>query len=189
MLRCTLYRRQTDVCYACGRLGHRADVCPTPENTICRGCGIASPADDHVCTPECALCGGPHPTADRSCKQRFHMPYVVRRRRREHQRVKPPAQSPERARSKSPSRGRSETPRSRSRRRSLSRGRSRSRGPPAVRIEEPPKAGQDKLVDRVKGTTPKVRRASSPPPEHSAARMLQLERENASLRNALEQLR
>ncbi|KAH6924465.1 hypothetical protein HPB50_018312 [Hyalomma asiaticum] len=34
-----------------------------------------------------------------------------------------------------------------------------------------------------------VRRASSPPPEHSAARMLQLERDNASLRNALEQLR
>ncbi|KAH6919652.1 hypothetical protein HPB50_029360 [Hyalomma asiaticum] len=34
-----------------------------------------------------------------------------------------------------------------------------------------------------------VRRASSPPPEHSAARMLQLEHENASLRNALEQLR
>ncbi|KAL1455779.1 hypothetical protein MTO96_043630 [Rhipicephalus appendiculatus] len=106
MLRCTLYRRQTDVCYACGRLGHRADVCPTPENTICRGCGIESPTEDHVCTPECALCGGPHPTADRSCKQRFHMPYIVRRRRRERQRVKSPA-SPvrERAQSRSPSRG------------------------------------------------------------------------------------
>ncbi|KAH7934801.1 hypothetical protein HPB52_000498 [Rhipicephalus sanguineus] len=31
MLRCTLYRRQTDVCYACGRLAHRADVCLAPE--------------------------------------------------------------------------------------------------------------------------------------------------------------
>ncbi|CAN8014441.1 unnamed protein product [Ixodes persulcatus] len=36
MLRCTLYRRQTEVCYACGRLGHRADVCPTFENAVCR---------------------------------------------------------------------------------------------------------------------------------------------------------
>ncbi|KAH6946555.1 hypothetical protein HPB50_013961 [Hyalomma asiaticum] len=59
----------------------------------------------------------------------------------------------------------------------------------AVRIEEPPAAGQTEWADRVKGTTPRVRRASSSPPEHSAARMLQLERENASLRNALEQLR
>ncbi|KAL1439508.1 hypothetical protein MTO96_010148 [Rhipicephalus appendiculatus] len=25
---CSLYRRQVDVCYACGDLGHRADVCP-----------------------------------------------------------------------------------------------------------------------------------------------------------------
>ncbi|KAL1478668.1 hypothetical protein MTO96_034921 [Rhipicephalus appendiculatus] len=58
MLRCTLFRRQTDVCYAYGRLGHRADVCPAPENTICRGCGTASPAADHECSPKCALCGG-----------------------------------------------------------------------------------------------------------------------------------
>ncbi|KAL1480754.1 hypothetical protein MTO96_050777 [Rhipicephalus appendiculatus] len=52
MIKCTLYRRQTDVCYACGRLGHRADVCPTPENAICRGCGISSPGDQHVCSPK-----------------------------------------------------------------------------------------------------------------------------------------
>ncbi|KAH7955834.1 hypothetical protein HPB52_004078 [Rhipicephalus sanguineus] len=190
MLRCTLYRRQTDVCYACGRLGHRADVCPTPENTICRGCGIESPTEDHVCTPECALCGGPHPTADKSCKQRFHMPYIVRRRRRERQKVKSPA-SPirERAQSRSSSRGRSEMPRSRSKSRSSSRGRSRSKGPPTVRIHEPPAPGPTEWADRVKGTASRVRRASSPPPEHSAARLLQLERENASLRNALEQLR
>ncbi|KAL1467866.1 hypothetical protein MTO96_041862 [Rhipicephalus appendiculatus] len=190
MLRCTLYRRQTDVCYACGRLGHRADVCPTPENTICRGCGIEFPTDDHFCTPDCALCGGPHPTADRSCKQRFHMPYIVRRRRRERQRVKSPA-SPvrERAQSRSPSRGRSETPRFCSKSRSRSRGNSCSRGPPTVRIHEPPAPGQTEWADRVKGTASKVRRFSLPPPEHSAARMLQLERENASLRNALEQLR
>ncbi|KAG0416909.1 hypothetical protein HPB47_006007 [Ixodes persulcatus] len=83
MLRCTLYRRQTEVCYACGRLGHRADVCPTPENVVCRGCGVNSPSDQHVCSPKCALCGGPHPTADKSCKQRYQVPYIVRQRRKE----------------------------------------------------------------------------------------------------------
>ncbi|KAL1477840.1 hypothetical protein MTO96_035433 [Rhipicephalus appendiculatus] len=31
MFRCTLFRRQTDVCYICGWVGHRADVCPHPE--------------------------------------------------------------------------------------------------------------------------------------------------------------
>ncbi|KAG0414183.1 hypothetical protein HPB47_008659, partial [Ixodes persulcatus] len=34
MLRCTLYRRQTEVCYACVRLGLRAGVCPTPKNVV-----------------------------------------------------------------------------------------------------------------------------------------------------------
>ncbi|KAL1427717.1 hypothetical protein MTO96_017153 [Rhipicephalus appendiculatus] len=82
LLRCTLYKRQNDVCYACGGLGHRADVCPNPNKRVCRGCGLASPSDDHQCSPKCALCGGPHPTADRTCKERFQVPYVVRRRRR-----------------------------------------------------------------------------------------------------------
>ncbi|KAH7939581.1 hypothetical protein HPB52_014197 [Rhipicephalus sanguineus] len=158
MLRCTLYRRQKDVCYACGRLGHRADVCLTPENTICRGCGTESPTEDHVCTPECALCGDPHSTADR--------------RRRERQRVKSHV-SPigERAQSRSPSRGRSDTPRSRSKSRSSCRGRSRSRGPPSVSMHEPPTPGPTEWADRVKGPASR------------------LEHENASLRNALEQLR
>ncbi|KAH7977174.1 hypothetical protein HPB51_026976 [Rhipicephalus microplus] len=35
--RCTLYRRQKDICYVCGRVGHRADVCLAPKNTIFRG--------------------------------------------------------------------------------------------------------------------------------------------------------
>ncbi|KAH7931694.1 hypothetical protein HPB51_029722 [Rhipicephalus microplus] len=83
LVRCTLYRRQTDVCYACGKLGHRADVCPHPEEAVCRRCGMSSPSEDHVCTPECKLCGGPHLTADKTCKHRFQLPYIVRRRRRE----------------------------------------------------------------------------------------------------------
>ncbi|CAN7999330.1 unnamed protein product [Ixodes hexagonus] len=83
MLKCTLYRTQTEVCYACGRLGHRADVCPTPENVVCRGCGVSSPSDQHVCSPKCTLCGGPHPTADKCCKQIYQVPYIVRQRRKE----------------------------------------------------------------------------------------------------------
>ncbi|KAH8038487.1 hypothetical protein HPB51_001660 [Rhipicephalus microplus] len=79
----TLYRRQTDVCYTCGRLGHRADVCPTPGNVICHGCGMTSPGDQHVCSPKCAFLGGPHSKADRTCTQKFEIPYIVRQRRRE----------------------------------------------------------------------------------------------------------
>ncbi|KAL1476627.1 hypothetical protein MTO96_036379 [Rhipicephalus appendiculatus] len=37
---CYLYRRQVDVCYACGQVGHRADVCPSSaeEKAKYRGC-------------------------------------------------------------------------------------------------------------------------------------------------------
>ncbi|KAH8038600.1 hypothetical protein HPB51_002239 [Rhipicephalus microplus] len=40
LVRCTLYRRQTDVCYACAKLGHRADVCSHSKEVVCRGCGM-----------------------------------------------------------------------------------------------------------------------------------------------------
>ncbi|KAH7972552.1 hypothetical protein HPB52_013394 [Rhipicephalus sanguineus] len=70
-----------DVCYACGKFGNRADVCPSPEKSICRGCGTPKPKESHHCSPKCGLCGGPHLTADEHCKQRFQIPYVVRRRR------------------------------------------------------------------------------------------------------------
>ncbi|KAH9383666.1 hypothetical protein HPB48_025418 [Haemaphysalis longicornis] len=81
LMECTLHRKQIDVCYACGRLGHRMDVCPDPSNTICRGCGTPGPTADHTCDPKCSLCGGNHLTADKACKARFKTPYVVRRRR------------------------------------------------------------------------------------------------------------
>ncbi|KAH9359562.1 hypothetical protein HPB48_021238 [Haemaphysalis longicornis] len=101
-----------------------------------------------------------------------------------------------RDRSRSPSRGRFEGPRSssknghsRSTERSRCRGRSRSKGLPAVRIQEPPEAEQTTWVDRVKGLTPRVMGVSSTPPAHSAASIVQQERENAFLSNAFEQLK
>ncbi|KAL1419594.1 hypothetical protein MTO96_005089 [Rhipicephalus appendiculatus] len=67
LVRCTLYRKQMDVCYTCGRLGHRSDVCPSPDEAICRGCGKANPGEQHRCDPKCKLCGGSH---FRYCRQR-----------------------------------------------------------------------------------------------------------------------
>ncbi|KAL1483519.1 hypothetical protein MTO96_033126 [Rhipicephalus appendiculatus] len=86
---CFLYKRQVDVCYDCGHVGHRADVCPSneEEKAKCRGCGKPKSMDigeldDHQCTPKCEICGGPHLTGDRTCKHRYQIPYIVRRRRR-----------------------------------------------------------------------------------------------------------
>ncbi|KAH7976893.1 hypothetical protein HPB52_021449 [Rhipicephalus sanguineus] len=50
-------------------LGHRADVCPSPEESMCRGCGTPKPEESHQCSPKCGLCGGPHLTADKDCKR------------------------------------------------------------------------------------------------------------------------
>lgn len=77
LLPCSLYKRQVDVCHACGRVGHRADVCHSSkeERSKCRNCGEAFPngaAEEHNCTPKCKLCEGNHPTGDRSCRQISH---------------------------------------------------------------------------------------------------------------------
>ncbi|KAK8778976.1 hypothetical protein V5799_019682 [Amblyomma americanum] len=86
LIECSLYRKQIDMCYLCGRLGHRMDVCPNLEDKICRGCGMKNPEESHVCTnPKCSLCGGNHLTADKECKARFKTPYVVLKRRWERQ--------------------------------------------------------------------------------------------------------
>ncbi|KAH7945907.1 hypothetical protein HPB49_017052 [Dermacentor silvarum] len=78
LLRCTLYKRQIDPCRNCGRVGHRQDVCPTPSEKVCEHCGIKPTGPDHVCvTPKCALCGQAHITGDRTCRNRYQIPYVV----------------------------------------------------------------------------------------------------------------
>lgn len=80
LLPCHLYRKQIDVCQQCGRVGHRKDVCPTPTIRTCLACGLADPKQDHRCSPKCKLCGGEHPTGDRTCKAKYKIPYVVRKR-------------------------------------------------------------------------------------------------------------
>ncbi|KAH7966705.1 hypothetical protein HPB49_018745 [Dermacentor silvarum] len=53
LIPCSLYRKQ-EICYKRGRLGHRMDVCPSPNNKICRGCGVRNPPPDHTCNPKCS---------------------------------------------------------------------------------------------------------------------------------------
>ncbi|KAG0436234.1 hypothetical protein HPB47_018065 [Ixodes persulcatus] len=82
LVRCGLYRKHFDVCKQCGKVGHRRDVCPNPNTRVCFGCGIANPGEGHEreCKPKCRLCGGQHPTGERECKNKYKMPYVVKKR-------------------------------------------------------------------------------------------------------------
>ncbi|KAH7939326.1 hypothetical protein HPB52_010967 [Rhipicephalus sanguineus] len=122
LLRCVLYRKQIDMCRCCGRLGHRMDVCPNPQDKVCRGCDAPNPGPDHQCSPRCKLCGGTHMTADRNCRARYKTPYVVTKRQWGRRRA---AEEAEAAATTGPA----GKPRSRSRTRSQSRSRSRSRTP------------------------------------------------------------
>lgn len=209
MLPCSLYRRQVDVCYGCGELGHRADVCPTPSVKKCRGCGAASPTEGHQCEAKCGICGGPHPTADRKCEQRFQTPYVVRQRRRRRRRKKTGnakkgtnaarevsqaltsalrKRSSSRGRSRSRSLSRSRT-RSRSRGRSVQRGRSQSRGRSKSKVRI---AGGPTWADRVKQTTQTGRTQHAAAQESERAhdpRIAQLMSENASLKEEIQRMK
>ncbi|XP_049275351.1 uncharacterized protein LOC119405412 [Rhipicephalus sanguineus] len=78
--RCLLYKKQYETCTTCGRVGHRADVCPQPDSKKCRGCGVLDPTDDHQCDPQCYLCGKGHLTGDKKCKERFKTPYLLKKR-------------------------------------------------------------------------------------------------------------
>ncbi|KAG0444368.1 hypothetical protein HPB47_013870 [Ixodes persulcatus] len=76
-VQCHLYRKKIEVCGLCGKVGHRTDVRPQPEERRCKDCGILKPPDEHACTPACGICGKAHPTVDRQCKQRLKTPFPV----------------------------------------------------------------------------------------------------------------
>lgn len=202
IVRCTLFRRHTEVCYNCGNIGHRADVCPNPSATWCRNCGLKTPPEGHQCTPHCTLCGGPHPTADKDCKRKFQVPYIVRqrRRRRRNQRGRSRSRGPNGASHRDSSatsgfsvattRSRSVTP-TPERRSAIRSGRSRSR--------ERPTSGHTELkwADRVQGkqhqqqqrdasSTKQVTRSSLP--EHESEIVTALRQELAGLRATIQGL-
>ncbi|KAH7957852.1 hypothetical protein HPB52_023252 [Rhipicephalus sanguineus] len=200
MLRCTLYKRQTDVCYGCGALGHRADVCPTPTKKVCRGCAVNDPAEDHQCQPKCALCGGAHLTADKSCRHRFQVPFVVRQRRRRRKRAKKHLRAQEGPTSRDscvapPSRLRSPSPafgkrRSRSRGRSRYRGRPRSKGRSLsrLRFQEAPTTWAERAKPRPAQQPAQVTHAALAEQKEDP-RIAFLLQENASLKAQLQQMR
>ncbi|KAH8026835.1 hypothetical protein HPB51_025575 [Rhipicephalus microplus] len=135
IVKCGLYRQHHNVCKTCGEIGHRADVCPTPETKICFACGAPNPTADHAarCKPRCKLCNGAHATGTEGCTKKYKVPFVVTQRRWERRNAAsafssqdfpqlPPQQQNEAHLSK---RGRSRSrKRDKSRRQSASRGRS-----------------------------------------------------------------
>ncbi|KAH8038047.1 hypothetical protein HPB51_020697 [Rhipicephalus microplus] len=208
---CSLYHRQVDVCYACGDLGHRSDVCPKgDEQKKCRGCGMQSPSPDHQCDPTCAICGGAHPTADRKCRKRFQVPYIVRQRRRRRRRrarrgsdtaggeeglveeesFSSAHRSRLASRGRSRSRGRSGSKsrsRSRGRDKGSSRSRSRGRSGSKGRVQK-----QMSRADKARMNIPsgqEVTQGILPEQKREQSEILMLKKENAELKEALRTLR
>ncbi|KAH8020394.1 hypothetical protein HPB51_001027 [Rhipicephalus microplus] len=69
IVKCVLYKQHHNVCKTCGKIGHRADVCSTPETKICFACGAPNRTADHAarCKPRCKLCNGAHATGTEGC--------------------------------------------------------------------------------------------------------------------------
>lgn len=80
--KCTLYKQHREVCTTCRKVGHRRDVCPTPHVRVCFACGRRNPDEEHkeYCKPRCTLCGGDHITGGGSCKNKFKVPMLIRKR-------------------------------------------------------------------------------------------------------------
>ncbi|KAM7303191.1 hypothetical protein ISCGN_013172 [Ixodes scapularis] len=86
--KCFLHKKKIECCGQCGRVGHRTDVCPRPEERRCKGCWTLNPPAEHECTPACGVCGKAHPTGDQKCKKKFKTPYIVLQRSWEKKRNK-----------------------------------------------------------------------------------------------------
>ncbi|KAH9364748.1 hypothetical protein HPB48_014881 [Haemaphysalis longicornis] len=69
LVQCSLFRRQHDVCYACGKAGHRMDVCINPIGNACKHCGTQNPQEDHQCTPTCSLWEGRTPPETKGARR------------------------------------------------------------------------------------------------------------------------
>ncbi|KAK8788910.1 hypothetical protein V5799_021309 [Amblyomma americanum] len=173
LVRCGLYRKHFDVCRQCGKVGHRRDVCPNPNTTLCFGCGIVNPSEDHKheCKPKYKLCGEQHPTGERDCKNKYKMPYVVKKRQWEckmeamQQQPDPESFSPLRAPS-------AERPRGDSRQRDSSRKRDNSKGGRSASRHRPSQSRERVAwAEAVKANMAEKRQ----PPAQNAAKKIQEE--------------
>lgn len=137
IVKCGLYRQHHNVCRTCGKIGHRADVCPTPETKICFACGASNPTADHAaqCKPRCKLCNGAHVTGTEGCTNKYKVPFVVTQRRWERRKAGStltpqdfPQLPPQQQQQQNNEIHQSKIRRSRPRKRDKSGGRSASRG-------------------------------------------------------------
>ncbi|KAL1426843.1 hypothetical protein MTO96_017923 [Rhipicephalus appendiculatus] len=169
----TELRQHFDVCKQCGKVGHRRDVCPNTNTRVCFDCGIANPSEGHEreCKPKCKLCGGEHPTGERECKNKYKMPYVVKKRQWERkmeamqQQLEPESFPPWRASPAERPRGESKQRDSSRKRDNSKRGRSASHRGPSLSREK------GTWADAVKANMTEKRQ----PPAQNAAKKIQEE--------------
>lgn len=188
--RCYIYRKTVPYCFTCHKLGHRADVCPTPTVVACDKCGVHNPEQGHLCNPTCALCQGSHLTADKECKQRFKDPYILRKKKWESEHT--PRQEDTTRRSRSKSRGNEASYQARSRSQSFpglrsdsNRSRSKSKAPvDRANHSENNAENNSNQVSWANVLTPTAR-----PPETPCSDCAKLQQEIKALRAELQTLK
>ncbi|KAH7978103.1 hypothetical protein HPB49_004479 [Dermacentor silvarum] len=188
LLRCYLYKRTVPHCRTCNETGHREDVCPRPPATPkCRECGTSLATEQHECHPRCSLCGGNHPTAAKTCPNRF-LPPVNRRKPQQALRAGSSSPTPRGERSASrksrspkrrgavlersssrPRSGSGSRRRTSSRRRTPSHGRTSSRGRSASGRRRSKGAAQVTQQKRKREEQPAHTVTSNPTPQRATA--------------------